>query len=84
MRRRGAPTSSGSFCTVLIATPAVRLVARTLLPSTSIESTSARFSVVSRPERSRIVKGKVDMADRLGSGAQGDRTPISRIESPVL
>ena len=32
-------------CEVLIATPAIRLVARTLLPSTSIESTWARFSV---------------------------------------
>ena len=37
-----------SFSTVPIATPAMRQVARTLLPSTSIERTWARFSVLSR------------------------------------
>ena len=48
---------------MLIATPAIRLVARTLLPSTSIPRICARFSVDNlfilniMPERSRIVKG---------------------------
>ena len=61
-----SPMSSRSFCTVLIATPAMRLVARTLLPSTSIESTWARFSVDNlfiltiMPERSRKCKHILD------------------------
>ena len=75
---------------MVLSQPTMRLVARRLVPSVSSETICARFSIGSlfilniMLERSGIVKGNVDTADRIASGAQGVRAPISRIESPVL